>query len=156
MALFTAFLSGLVFAGGLVLGGMTQPSKVVGFLDVTGGNWDPSLAFVMGGALLTYGVALRLITRRPQPLLGGRFQIPTRRDVTPRLLVGAGLFGVGWGLGGFCPGPAFTSLASGAGEALIFVAAMVGGMALYQAYERMTTRTVTSANATVEVSRSAT
>src|SRR5436853_429651 len=91
------FLAGLVgTAAGLVLGGMTRPEKIVGFLDFTG-RWDPSLAFVMAGALLVHGLLYRLITRRPAPLFGGRFHLPTRRDIDRRLVLGAALFGVGWG-----------------------------------------------------------
>jgi uncharacterized membrane protein YedE/YeeE len=131
----TAFIAGLVFAAGLVLGGMTQPAKVVGFLDFAGA-WDPSLAFVMGAALLVYGVSLRLITRRPRPVAATRFQIPTRRDLTPRLLLGSALFGVGWGLAGFCPGPAITSIGSVGTEALLFVPSMAAGTVLFTWWDR--------------------
>jgi uncharacterized protein len=133
----TSFVAGLVFAVGLAVGGMTRPGKVVGFLDFTGGAWDPSLAFVMAGGLVVYGVALRLMTgKREKPVLGARFQIPTRRDVTPRLVVGASLFGVGWALAGFCPGPALAAAGSGSLQALLFLPAMVGGMALFRAWDR--------------------
>ena len=135
MKFLSAFAAGALFAVGLTIGGMTQPSKVIGFLDVTGA-WDPSLAFVMGGALLVYSVALGLITRRSAPVLGPRFQIPTRRDLTPRLVVGAGLFGVGWAIGGFCPGPALASLGAGVKNSLIFLPAMVGGMLLFKVWDR--------------------
>lgn len=133
----TAFAAGLLFAAGLVVGGMTLPSKVVGFLDVSGGAWDPSLAFVMMGALAVYGVALRLMTgTRPAPVLAKRFQIPTRSDLTPRLLLGSVLFGTGWALAGFCPGPALAALGSGSLPALLFVPAMIGGMTAFRAWDR--------------------
>lgn len=123
----TAFLSGALFAAGLVLGGMTQPSKVLGFLDLFG-DWDPSLALVMGGALLVHAPLYRLIRRRSAPILEAKFYLPTRRDLDLRLIGGAALFGVGWGLGGYCPGPGLASLVSGR-EALVFVAAMIVGAA---------------------------
>jgi uncharacterized protein len=122
----SALLAGALFAIGLVLGGMTQPAKIVGFLDF-GGRWDPSLALFMGGALLVYGVLHRLITRRPAPLFEARFHLPTRRDVDRRLVGGAAIFGVGWGLTGYCPGPALTSVTTGS-LPLIFVGAMAAGM----------------------------
>lgn len=122
----SAFAAGVVFAAGLVLGGMTQPGKVIGFLDFTG-SWDPSLALVMGGALLVYAVLSRVFLRRPAPLFEHKFHVPSRRDIDRRLLFGAALFGVGWGLGGYCPGPGLVSLTRGLQPAL-FVAAMVAGM----------------------------
>ena len=130
-----SFLAGLLFALGLVLGGMTQPLKVIGFLDVSGGAWDPSLAFVMGGALLVYGVTFRVTTKREKPVFAQSFQIPTRRDLPPRLFVGAGLFGVGWALVGFCPGPAIVGAGSGMTEALLFLPGMLGGMVLFRAWD---------------------
>ncbi len=135
MSRLPTFLAGLLFAGGLVLGGMTRPAKVIGFLDVTGGSWDPSLAPVMAGALAVYGVAFRRITRRAGPLLGGAFRVPTRRDLPPRLFVGAALFGVGWALAGFCPGPAVVALGSGVSEALLFFPGLIGGMLLFNLFE---------------------
>lgn len=125
-----AFLSGVVFGVGLCVGGMTLPSKVVGFLDFTG-QWDASLAFVMGGAVAVYAIVFRLATRRGSPLFARAFAIPTRRDIDGNLIAGAALFGVGWGLGGFCPGPALTSLAWTAAPVITFVAAMCAGMYLY-------------------------
>ncbi|MSQ48315.1 MAG: YeeE/YedE family protein [Deltaproteobacteria bacterium] len=125
-----AFVAGVIFAMGLAIGGMTKPAKVVGFLDFTG-NWDPSLMFVMGGAVMTHAILYRLIRKRPTPLFTEAFSIPTRTDIDARLLGGAALFGVGWGLSGFCPGPAITSLVSGQMSVLIFAAAMIGGMALH-------------------------
>ena len=102
------FITGLVFSLGLTLSGMTDPARVVGFLDVAG-DWDPTLIFVLGGAVITTFIGYRLVWRRGTPLLGERFQLPTRRDIDGRLLLGAALFGVGWGLSGYCPGPAIVS-----------------------------------------------
>jgi uncharacterized membrane protein YedE/YeeE len=124
----TAFLSGTLFAVGLGIAGMTQPAKVTAFLDVAG-NWDPSLAFVMLGAIAIYAFLFRAILQRGVPLSGRRFFVPTRRDVDARLILGAAIFGVGWGLGGFCPGPAVTSLVSDHTAAVTFSAAMITGMA---------------------------
>lgn len=134
-----ALLSGALFAAGLVLGGMTQPAKVLAFLDVGAlargvsstaekGFWDPSLAFVMGGALMVTLVAFWLVPRRAAPLADDKFHLPTRNDIDARLLVGAALFGIGWGLAGYCPGPALASLLGGNTDVLIFVGAMVAGM----------------------------
>jgi hypothetical protein len=124
-----ALVSGALFGFGLALAGMTQPAKVRGFLDFTG-RWDPSLAFVMGGAVLVHMVAYRLIALRTSPRFALRFSLPTRRDLDAKLLVGAALFGVGWGLGGFCPGPGIVSLVSGAPTAFAFVVAMVLGLVI--------------------------
>lgn len=126
-----AFVSGLLFALGLGVGGMTQPSKVLAFLDVAG-DWDPSLAFVMGGALLVYFFVGRVVLARPRPLFDDTFHVPTRRDVDGRLVVGSVLFGAGWGLAGYCPGPALVSLASGRATVVVFVAAMLAGMWIFQ------------------------
>jgi uncharacterized membrane protein YedE/YeeE len=122
----SALLAGSLFAVGLILGGMTQPGKVIGFLDVTG-HWDPSLAFVIGGALLVYAVLSRLFLRRPAPLFELKFHLPSRRDIDRRLVLGAALFGIGWGLGGYCPGPGLVSLSAGLLPG-VFVATMVLGM----------------------------
>ena len=116
-----ALASGVTFGGGLALAGMTNPAKVLGFLDVVG-DWDPSLAFVMGAALVVFAVAYR-VTRE---------EIATPSGIDARLLVGATLFGVGWGLAGFCPGPAIAALMTGSTSVLTFVGAMVAGMALYR------------------------
>jgi uncharacterized membrane protein YedE/YeeE len=131
-----AFVAGLLFAVGLALAGMTQPGKVIGFLDVAGA-WDPSLAFVMIGAIAVYFIATRLVKRRSAPLAGGGFHLPTRRDLEPNLLIGAGLFGIGWGLAGYCPGPGITSLGTGALPALTFVASMAVGMLLHEGAQRL-------------------
>lgn len=127
----SAFISGLLFAIGLGLAGMTDPMKVIGFLDFFG-TWNPSLAFVMVGGILSYGVAYRVITKRKAPLFGSKFSLPTRKDLTPQLVVGSALFGIGWGMGGLCPGPGFASLVTGSASVLSFVVAMLGGMALYK------------------------
>lgn len=131
-----AFLvSGILFALGLGIGGMTLPENVVGFLDVTG-DWKPQLAFVMGGALVTYAIAYNVAKRfMTRPVLEERFQIPTRRDIEPRLLGGAALFGAGWGLAGFCPGPGLVAVVSGSTDAILFVVAMLGGMVLWNVLE---------------------
>ncbi len=128
------FASGLIFALGLGVAGMTQPAKVVGFLDITGA-WDPSLAFVMMGAIAVHFVAYRLVPGMPAPWYGERFGIPTRRDVDKRLVAGAVLFGAGWGLGGYCPGPGLVSMTTGASPVLIFVGSMLAGMGLFQVFE---------------------
>lgn len=123
--------AGTLFGLGLTVSGMVNPQKVIGFLDFAG-DWDPTLAFVMGGAVLVAMPAFRLILRRPHPILADDFDLPTRKDVDGRLLGGAALFGVGWGLAGFCPGPAVTALASGLLPVFAFVAAMIAGMAAYK------------------------
>ncbi|WP_181244391.1 DUF6691 family protein [Halomonas sp. ND22Bw] len=104
-----AYIAGLLFGLGLAISGMTDPARVLGFLDVAG-DWDPTLMFVLGGAVVTNFVGYRLAMRRPNPLFASVFQLPTRRDLDGRLLGGAALFGVGWGLSGYCPGPAFASV----------------------------------------------
>jgi len=121
------FLSGTLFALGLGISGMTLPQKVIGFLDVAG-DWDPSLALVMLGSAGVYMVFYRWIQHRSRPLFDTEFHIPTRTDIDQRLLLGAGLFGIGWGLVGLCPGPAMTALVSGHPKALIFFVAMAAGM----------------------------
>lgn len=131
----SAFLSGLIFGGGLGIAGMTQPAKVQAFLDLTG-RWDPSLAFVMVGAIGVYAVALRLILRRKTPIFGERFDLPSLRAIDARLVGGAALFGVGWGMAGYCPGPAVVNLATGSQHALGFFAAMVVGMVIVNLFDR--------------------
>ena len=131
-----AFLSGLVFGLGLILSGMSDPSKVIGFLDVAGA-WDPSLAFVMAGAILVGFFAFAFARRRTATFLGGSLQLPQRRDIDARLVGGSVLFGIGWGLAGFCPGPAVVSFGSGQDKAAVFLVAMLAGMALYEAAERL-------------------
>ena len=129
-ALLVSFASGIVFAFGLGISGMTRPIKVIGFLDFAG-KWDASLAFVMIGAIAVYFIAYRLVRRRTAPLLAGKFSVPERKDIDLNLIVGAAIFGAGWGLGGFCPGPAITSLASGAAPVAVFVLAMAAGIYLH-------------------------
>lgn len=121
------FLAGLIFGLGLVVSGMANPAKVLNFLDVAG-TWDPSLAFVMGGAVAVTALGFRLVLAWPKPLLASRFQLPNRRDIDLRLLVGPAIFGLGWGLSGLCPGPALTSLSLGNSAVLVFVPAMLVGM----------------------------
>ena len=129
MNVFLGFLSGLLFGTGLILAGMSDPAKVLNFLDVFG-TFDPSLAFVMGGAALTTFIGYRLVWHRQRPLLLADFQIPGRRDIAGELVAGAALFGTGWGIGGFCPGPAWTALPLAASGTLVFLPAMLIGMAL--------------------------
>ena len=123
------FLCGLVFGVGLVISGMSDPAKVLNFLDVAGA-WDPSLAFVMGGASLSAFVGYRLVWRRERPVAMAGFDIPSRNEIDAPLLTGAALFGIGWGVGGFCPGPAWTALPLLAPGTLVFVPAMLVGMFL--------------------------
>ena len=122
-----SFGAGLLFATGLGISGMTDANKVIAFLDVLG-KWDPSLAFVMVGAIGVHMTLYRFILKRPSPWLKPQFELPTRADIDGRLVFGAIFFGLGWGLGGFCPGPAFVSAAGLGKEALIFTGAMVVGM----------------------------
>lgn len=130
-----ALICGLLFALGLGISGMTQPAKVTAFLDFTGA-WNPSLLFVMLGAILVYSVGYRLVVKKPKPLFAGSFQIPTLRKVDQPLAVGSAIFGAGWGLAGFCPGPALTSVASLQYQPLVFVASMLLGMAIYGKTQR--------------------
>ena len=127
MPLIAALLSGLLFGAGLAVSGMINPAKVLNFLDLFGA-WDASLAFVMGGAVLVAFLGYRFALARRAPLLGGQFELPGGKDLEPRLLIGAALFGLGWGLGGFCPGPALTALPLAAVGTLVFVPAMLVGM----------------------------
>ncbi len=125
-----ALLSGLVFGLGLILGGMTDPGKVKGFLDVAGA-WDPSLALVMGGAIAVGVFAFAAARRRSTSWSGDRIEIPSNTVIDARLMGGGVLFGAGWGLGGFCPGPALVAMSAGVGSAAVFVVAMLAGMALH-------------------------
>jgi uncharacterized membrane protein YedE/YeeE len=131
MRFFTAFLAGLVFGLGLLLSGMADPAKVLGFLDLAGA-WDPSLMFVMGGAVGVGAVAFAFARRRPRSLLGEPMQLPTKTSIDRRLVLGALLFGAGWGLAGFCPGPAVVALGVGEAKAVVFVVAMLAGMGLFE------------------------
>ena len=130
----SAFAAGLIFGIGLIVSGMTDPSKVIGFLDLAG-QWDPSLAFVMVGAILV-GLAGNAIARkRAAAFLGGVLHLPAARDIDRRLVLGGLAFGVGWGLAGFCPGPAIVALGAGQDKAVVFVIAMSAGMTLYELAE---------------------
>lgn len=121
-----ALLAGLAFGIGLVLGGMTRPAVVLGFLDVFG-RWDPQLLFLMAAAVLTTAIGYRLVLRRSRPLLAARFQVPGAHRIDKRLVAGGAIFGLGWGLGGYCPGPALASIAGGAPSLWLFVACMLIG-----------------------------
>lgn len=133
MAIIFQFAIGLIFGLGLVLSGMSNPAKVLNFLDFGGigsGNWDPSLAFVMAGAVAVTFVGYEWVLKRPRPLLGEKFHLPGRQELDLRVISGPAIFGVGWGLAGFCPGPALTALGFGSRAAVIFVGAMIFGMLL--------------------------
>jgi uncharacterized protein len=136
MKLLMALLAGLVFGLGLIVSGMTDPSKVTGFLDLAGA-WDPSLALVMGGAIGVGLIAFRMARTRTQAVLGGPMQLPAARQIDSRLVLGGLTFGVGWGLAGFCPGPALASLATGGAKPLIFTGAMLLGMVIFEIQDRL-------------------
>ena len=135
-----AFLVGIIFAVGLGISGMTQPSKVVGFLDIAG-DWDPSLAFVMIGAIGIHALSYLLVKKRETPLLATQFSIPTNQNIDPRLIGGAILFGTGWGLGGFCPGPALVSLVSLQSQVLLFCGGMLIGFIGFRFFPKGSTQT---------------
>jgi uncharacterized membrane protein YedE/YeeE len=135
MVLFTALLAGLVFGLGLTVSGMADPAKVLAFLDLAG-PWDPSLAFVMAGAIGVGGLAVSVARRRTVSWLGEPIRLPAAAPIDRRLVLGSVLFGVGWGLAGFCPGPALVAVGLGYGKAIVFVAAMLAGMALFEVLER--------------------
>ncbi len=134
MYVFTSLLAGLVFGLGLLVSGMANPAKVLGFLDLAGA-WDPSLALVMAGAIGVGTLAFVLAKRRTVSLIGAAMRLPSARHVDRRLLVGSAVFGAGWGLAGFCPGPALVALGMGERKALVFVLAMLAGMALFELIE---------------------
>lgn len=127
MRLAINFLAGLLFGTGLIISGMANPAKILNFLDIFG-SWDPSLAFVMAGAVAVTFVGYRLVLGWPKPIAAPRFQLPTRTDIDTRLVVGPAIFGIGWGLSGYCPGPALTALGLAAPGTLAFVPAMLLGM----------------------------
>jgi uncharacterized membrane protein YedE/YeeE len=127
--------SGTIFGAGLTIGGMTEPARVRGFLDLFGA-WDPTLAFVMGGAVLVMVLAWAVQRKMLRPAFAEGFSLPDRSDITPRLVGGSALFGIGWGIAGLCPGPGFASLAISPGAAAIFVAAMLAGMVLVRLVDR--------------------
>jgi uncharacterized membrane protein YedE/YeeE len=135
MIVLASLFAGLVFGLGLIVSGMADPAKVLGFLDLAGA-WDPSLAFVMAGAIAVGLVAFFIARKRTVSLLGADMKLPTSRGIDRRLILGSLLFGIGWGVAGFCPGPALVALGMGQVKALVFVAAMVVGMAVFEVLER--------------------
>ena len=132
---FSEIMIGLLFGWGLLISGMTDPGKVLGFLDLAG-NWDPSLAFVMGGAVLVGIMGFAVARKRTTSFLGAAMHLPTARDIDRRLIIGALTFGAGWGLAGFCPGPALVTMGAGEPKALLFVASMIAGMLLFNFLDR--------------------
>ena len=135
MTTFTSLLAGLVFGLGLIVSGMANPAKVLGFLDLAGA-WDPSLAFVMAGAIAVSAFAFALAKQRTASFLGAAMKLPGSRDLDGRLVIGSVLFGIGWGVAGFCPGPGLVALGMGEIKALIFVGAMLAGMGIFELIER--------------------
>ena len=134
MFVLTSLLTGLVFGLGLIVSGMANPAKVLGFLDV-GGAWDPSLALVIAGAIAVGFAAFFFAKKRTLSLLGAEMKLPTASPIDRRLVTGSALFGIGWGIAGFCPGPGLVALGMGESKALVFVAAMLVGMAVYELLE---------------------
>ena len=135
MTTITALLAGLLFGVGLMISGMSNPAKVLGFLDLAG-RWDPSLAFVMAGAIIVGSPAFLIARRRKRSLLGMSIQLPTSTAVTPRLVLGSAVFGIGWGMAGFCPGPALVAMGAGYPKAIGFVATTIAGMIVFEIVER--------------------
>ena len=135
MTVFASFLAGLVFGLGLIISGMANPAKVLGFLDLAG-KWDPSLAFVMAGAVAVGMGAFAVANKRVASFLGAEMKLSRARDIDRRLIAGSALFGIGWGIAGFCPGPALVALGMGEAKALVFVAAMLAGMGIFELLER--------------------
>lgn len=129
MRLLLIFITGLVFGSGISLSGMIDPAKVLNFFDLAG-SWDPSLMFVMAGALVVTFIGYRLVWQRPASLLGGGFQLPTATEVDRNLVIGAALFGVGWGIAGFCPGAAIPAIGTGRWEVLLFLLSVIAGIGL--------------------------
>lgn len=130
-----SFLVGLIFAIGLGLSGMIRPEKVIGFLDIFG-NWDPSLMFVMIGAISVHFVSYKLVRKMNSPLFDTQWHVPTKTEITPALVIGSMMFGIGWALAGYCPGPAITSLAGFKTGPIIFVVSMLGGMFLFNIIDK--------------------
>jgi uncharacterized protein len=139
MRLLSSWVIGLIFGLGISLSGMANPAKVLNFFDVAG-SWDPSLAFVMGGALATTFLGYRLIFRRPAPLLDAGFHLPTTKAIDARLIGGSAVFGIGWGISGFCPGGALPALGTGAADVFAFVAALVAGLFIARGLQSLQTR----------------
>ena len=135
MTVFVSLLAGLVFGLGLIVSGMADPAKVLGFLDI-GGAWDPSLAFVMAGAIAVGSLAFAVASKRTLSFLGATMKLPQSRDIDRRLVIGGVVFGIGWGVAGFCPGPGLVALGMGEFKALIFVVAMLVGMVVFELLER--------------------
>ena len=135
MLLFASLLAGLVFGLGLIVSGVADPAKVLGFLDLAG-KWDPSLALVMGGAIAVGLVAFAVAKKRTVSLIGAPMHLPQARDIDRRLVLGSVVFGIGWGLAGFCPGPALVALGQGHVKAFIFVVAMLAGMGIFEFLEQ--------------------
>lgn len=127
MPFIVSLISGLIFGLGLIIGGMANPQKILNFLDIFG-QWDPSLIFMMGAAVITTFLGFRYVLKNERPILAGKFELPTRKNIDKSLIIGAALFGIGWGLGGFCPGPALTSISLGATGTYVFVLSMIAGM----------------------------
>ena len=136
MPILIQFAIGLIFGLGLVVSGMSNPAKVLGFLDLAAirtGSWDPSLAFVMMGAVATAFIGFRWVLKRPRPVFAETFHLPARSDIDARIILGPAIFGVGWGLAGFCPGPAFVALGYGSSKSILFMIAMIAGMMIARA-----------------------
>ncbi len=146
MRLVSAYLIGLLFGLGIVISGMANPAKVLNFFDLAG-SWDPSLIFVMGGALITTLIGYWFVLKREAPLLADRFLVPTSTQIDARLIGGSALFGVGWGIAGFCPGGALPALGTGRLEVVIFVAALIAGILATRWIMRMAERGPSAANA---------
>lgn len=144
MRFLTSYLIGLIFGVGISISGMANPAKVLNFFDFAG-TWDPSLAFVMGGAVIVAFVGYRIVLRQDGPLFEDLFQVPSRRDLDMSLIGGSAVFGVGWGIAGFCPGGALPAIGTGRSEVLIFVAALLAGIFAAKFLQRMTTARTTTA-----------
>ena len=129
------FFAGLLFGLGLTVSQMVNPEKVIAFLDIFG-DWDPSLAFVMGGALVVTLIGYRFVLKSAKPLFEAKFRLPEKRDIDKRLIIGSGLFGVGWGLSGLCPGPALANFSFGGNNAIIFTISMVATIAVFRILKR--------------------
>ena len=136
---FVSLFVGILFGLGLAISGMTQPEKVISFLDIFG-DWDPSLAFVMAGAIAVHFIAYRIKKKRTSPLLTADFSVPTNTKIDGKLILGSAMFGVGWAIGGFCPGPAIVSLITLKAEPFIFVLSMTAGMFAHHYFEKATTK----------------
>ncbi len=139
MRLILSYIIGLIFGIGISISGMANPAKVLNFFDIAG-SWDPSLAFVMGGALIVTFIGYRVVLKRPAPMMDSGFHLPTRKDLDLRLIGGSALFGVGWGIAGFCPGGALPALGTGRSEVLIFVGALVVGILVGKLLQNAMTR----------------